>query len=69
MKQKRNSKCNCGSGKKYKKCCQITEYEERIEEEKRLYDDFMKKIEGSDKNHLRTKLLLATMLDAGRRSR
>jgi hypothetical protein len=37
MSQKRNNKCNCGSGKKYKKCCQIKEYEEnkKLKEERR----------------------------------
>ena len=30
MKIKRNQKCPCGSGKKYKKCCYNTDYEKRI---------------------------------------
>jgi len=28
LKTERNSKCECGSGKKYKKCCLIKEYEQ-----------------------------------------
>lgn len=27
MKQERNAKCSCGSGKKYKKCCLLVERE------------------------------------------
>ena len=63
MKQKRNSLCNCGSGKKYKKCCQITEYENKKKEEERSFEELLKKMEMSRKSGKQniTKLMLEGM--------
>ena len=33
-KLKRNAPCHCGSGKKYKNCCYLKDYEEAIPEKK-----------------------------------
>lgn len=38
MKQGRNEKCNCGSGKKFKSCC-LSKLEERKKEEEAKYDN------------------------------
>ena len=64
MKQKRNSLCNCGSGKKYKKCCQIAEYENKKKEEEKSFEELLKKMEMSRRNGKQniTRLMLAGML-------
>jgi uncharacterized protein YecA (UPF0149 family) len=64
MKQKRNSLCNCGSGKKYKKCCQIAEYENKKKEEEKIQEEFLKRMKMSKKSGKQniTKLMLAGML-------
>jgi hypothetical protein len=41
----RNDPCNCGSGKKYKKCCLLKEYEQQLKEEKEFQEWFEKDCE------------------------
>ena len=44
MKVKRNDKCPCGSGKKFKKCCMNTKYYQYLEKYNHTHDPLRKKM-------------------------
>jgi hypothetical protein len=45
MKQERNNKCACGSGRKYKQCCLLAEREAAIREKREDEERFREWIE------------------------
>ena len=48
----RNEKCHCGSGKKYKKCCLITQHNELLKQReiRRIAEDAYKQKRNEEQN-------------------